>query len=73
MNFNAGPTKRAQEVIFNCKTKNVSHLSLVFSDAHVSQSMYQKRLRIILHYKLKFHNHIKMVTNKIRILKSSVN
>ena len=36
MSFNPDPSKKAQEVIFNRKFKNVSHSPLVFNNANVS-------------------------------------
>ena len=65
MNFNPDPTKQAQEVIFIRKTKKLPHPSLVFSNAKVTQSIYQKHLGIIPDSKLTFENHLKMVTTKI--------
>ena len=65
MNFNTDPTKQAQEVIFIRKTKKLPHPFLVFNNAKVTQSIYQKHLGIILGSKLTFENHLKMVTTKI--------
>ena len=65
MNFNPDPTKQAQEVIFNHKTKKLPHPPLVFNNTNVTQSIYQKHLGIILDSKLTFENHINMVTTKI--------
>ena len=65
MNFNLDPTKQAQEVIFSRKTKTLPHPPLVFNNANVTQSIYQKHLDIILYSKLTFVNHINMVTTKI--------
>ena len=42
MNFNPDPTKQAQEVIFRCKTKELSHPPLASNNANVTQSIYQK-------------------------------
>ena len=42
------PTKQAQEVIFGRKPKNPPHPPLVFNNANVTQSIYQKHLGIIL-------------------------
>ena len=65
MNFNPDPTNQAQEVIFSCKTKKLPHPLLVFNNAYVTQSIYQKHIVIILDFKLTFENHINMVTTKI--------
>ena len=62
--FNPDPTKQAQEVIFSRKTKKLPHPPLVFNNANVIQSIYQKHLGIILGSKLTFENHINMVTTK---------
>ena len=58
------PTKQAQEVIFSCKTKRLSHLSLVFNNAKVTWSIYQKHLGIVLDSMLTFENQLRMVTTK---------
>ena len=65
MNFNPNPTKQAQEVIFSRKTKKLPHPSLVFNNAKVTQSIYQKHLGIRVDSKLTFENHLRMVTTKI--------
>ena len=65
MNFNPDSTKQAQEVIFTRKTKKLPHPSLVFNNANVTQSIYQKHLGIILDSKLTFENHLKVETTKI--------
>ena len=66
MNFNPDATKQAQEVIFSRKIKKkLPHLSLVFNNAKVTQSTYQKHLSIILDSKLTFENHPKMLTTEI--------
>ena len=66
MNFNPDPTKQAQEVIFGRKTKRLHHLPLVFSNANVTQSIYQKHLGIILDSKVTFENYLNMVTTTIK-------
>ena len=65
MNFNPDPTKQAQKVIFIRKTKKLPYSSLVFNNAKVTQSIYQKHLGFILDFKLTFENHLKIVTTKI--------
>ena len=65
MNFNPDPTKQAEEVIFSSKTKKLPHPPLVFYNANVIQSIYQKHLGIVLDSKLTFENHLNMVTTEI--------
>ena len=65
MNFNSDLTKQAQEVFFSRKTKKLPHPPLVLNNANVTQPIYQKHLGIILDSKLRFENHINMVTTKI--------
>ena len=48
MNFNLDTAKQAQEVIFSCKTKKLPHLPLMFNNANVTTSVYQKHLAVIL-------------------------
>ena len=55
MNFNPDPTKQAQEVIFSRKTIKLPQPSLAFSNADVTQSIYQKHLGIILDSKTYYH------------------
>ena len=62
MNFNPDPTKQAHEVIFSRKTKEIYHPPLVFNNTNVSQSSSQKHLGVILDFKLKFDEHLKMVS-----------
>ena len=64
MNFNPDPTKRAEDVIFTCKTKTLLHPPLVFNNAKITQSIYQKHLGIILDSKLIFENHLNTMTTK---------
>ena len=54
MSFNPDPSKRAQEVIFSRKLKNVSHPPLVFNNANVSSCKSHKYLGILLDSKLTF-------------------
>ena len=63
--FHPDLAKQAQEVIFSRKTKKLLHPSLVFNNAEVTQSIYQKHLGTILDSKLTFESHLKMVTTKI--------
>ena len=53
MNFNPDPTKQAEEVIFNRKTKKLPHPPLLINNTNVTQSIYQKHLGIIPDSKLK--------------------
>ena len=57
MSFNPDPSKPAQQVIFNRKLKNVSHLPLVFNNVNVSSSQSQKHLGVLLDAKLTFEEH----------------
>ena len=64
MNFNPESTKQTQEVICSRKTKKLPHPPLMFNNANVIQSIYQKQLGIILDSKLTFENHLKMMSTK---------
>ena len=63
--INSDPPKQTQEISFSRKTKKLPQTSLVFNNAKVTQSIYQKHLDIILDSKITFENHIKMLTTKI--------
>ena len=65
MSFNPDPSKQAQEIIFNRKTKKISHPSLNVNNSIVSQSPYQKHLGIFLDAQLTFEEHLKVITAKI--------
>ena len=65
MHFNPNPTKQAQGVIFSNKTKKRPHPLLVFNNANITQSIYQKHLGIILDFKLTFENNLNMVATKV--------
>ena len=65
MNFNPDHTKQAQEAIFSRKTKKLPHFPLVFHNTNVIQSIYQKDPGIILDCKLRFENHVNIVTTII--------
>ena len=65
MSFNPDPTKQAQEVIFSSKTIKLPYPYLVFNNAKVTQSIYQKHLGSIPDSKLTFENHLKIVTSKV--------
>ena len=47
MNFKPHPSKQAQQVLFCSKTRKVSHPSLFFHNAEVSQTSFQKNFMII--------------------------
>ena len=64
MSFNLDPSKRAQEVIFSRKLKNVSHPTLVFNNANLSLCNSQKHLGILLDSKLTFEEHYQTILNK---------
>ena len=63
MNFNADPTKQAQEVIFSRKAKGINHPPSVFNKNSVSQTS-KKHLDVILVSKLIFDEHLKMMSFK---------
>ena len=65
MNFNPNTTKHAQDVIFSRKLKKV-HPPLLFNNASVTRTSSQNHLGIILGNQLKFDEHIKIVSRKIR-------
>ena len=62
--FSPDPGKQAQEVIFSCKLKKVSHLPLIFDNTNVSKCKSQRHLDIILDSKLIFNEHSKTVFSK---------
>ena len=59
MSFNPEVTKQAQEVIFSCKNKKVTHPTVYLNNSLVTQSSSQKHLGIHLDDKLNFIHHIK--------------
>ena len=59
----AGPSKRAKEIIFSRKAKKIYHPSLRFNDSIVSQSPYQKHLGIFLDSQFIFEEHLKVNIN----------
>ena len=65
MSFNPDSSKQAQEIIFNRKTKKISHSSLRFKNSIVSQTLYQKHLSIFLDAQLTFEEHLKVITTKV--------
>ena len=65
MSFNPDLSKQAQEVIFNCKIKKLSHPSLVFNNNNVLQTSSQKRLGVTLDVKLSFGENLNHVLNKV--------
>ena len=65
MNFNPDPIKKAHEVIFSCRKKEICHPPLVFNNTNISQSSSQKNLGVILDSKLIFGEHLKMIFLKI--------
>ena len=54
------------EIIFNRKTKKMSHLLLRFNDSILSQTLYQKRVGIFPDARLIFEEHLKIITTKIK-------
>ena len=61
MNFNPGPTKQAQEVIFSRKTTKNIYSKIFFDDIPVSKAGYQKHLDS----KLSSDIHIKTILTKV--------
>ena len=47
MDFKPHPSKQAQQVLFSSKTRKVSHSSLFFHNAEVSQTSFQNNFMII--------------------------
>ena len=64
MSFNPDPSKQAQEVIFNRKTKKQYH-PLVFNNNNVSETNSQKHLGVVLDNRLSFEGHLKMILDKV--------
>ena len=65
MSFNPDTTKQAQEVFFSRKLKKKIHPPLLFNNASVTRTSFQKHLTIILCNQLKFDDHLKMMSGKI--------
>ena len=65
MSFNPDPSKQAQEVIFSCKSKRLTHPPLVFSNKNVSQFFSQKHLAVAVDFKLTFADHLNNVLAKV--------
>ena len=65
MSFNPDPSKQAQKVIFNRKTKKEYHLPLAFNNNNVLETNSQKHLGVVLNNRLSFEEHLKMILNKV--------
>ena len=65
MSFNPDPSKQAQEIVFNRKSKRPTHPPLVFNNNKVSQSFSQKHVGVILDFKLTFEDHLNNVLAKV--------
>ena len=65
MSFNPDLSKQAQELIFSRKLKRPTHPLLVFNNDNVSQTFSQKRLGVILDFKLTFEEHLNNVLAKV--------
>ena len=65
MIFKPDLSKQAQEVILSRKIKNLPHPTLLFNNILLSNSLFQKHLRLTLDLKLNFSKHIKSITQKI--------
>ena len=64
MLFNPDSQKQAEEVIFSRKTIKAPHLSVVFNNVPVVQSLCEKHLGVYLNHKLNFTHHIKEKVTK---------
>ena len=64
--FNPDLSKQAQEVIFSRKIKKLLHPTLFANNIRLNKSLFQKHLRLSLHIKLNFSDHIKSITKKVR-------
>ena len=63
--FNPDSNKQAQEVIFSCKTKKISHPPLNFNNKSAQQVQFQKCLGVYLDGKLDFREHLQSMFKKI--------
>ena len=64
MIFNPDLSKQAQEVIFSRKIKKLLRPTLLFNNAPLSNSLFQKHLGLTLDIKLSLSEHIKSITKK---------
>ena len=65
MIFNPDLSKKAQEVIFSRKTKELLHPALLFNNIPLTNSFFQKHLGLALDIKLNFSEHITGITKNI--------
>ena len=65
MIFNPDLSKQVHEVIFSRKIKKLPHPMLLFNNILLSNSLFLKRLHLILDIKSNFLEHIKSITKKI--------
>ena len=65
MQFDPGPNKQANEVIFSKKTKNRSHPPVTFNNNVIKKYPHHKHLGIVLDSKLDFKFH---VDQKIKLI-----
>ena len=65
MIFNPDLSKQVHEVIFSRKIKKLLHPTLLFNNILLSNSLFLKRLHLILDIKSNFLEHIKSITKKI--------
>ena len=65
MNFNADPSKQAQEIIFSRKIQENIHPPLYFNNIKVEQTALQKHLGIFLDPKLDVKEHLKNMSVKV--------
>ena len=66
MNLNPHHSKQTQEVLFNRKIQKVLHPKSLFKNADVSLTNSQKHFRVVLDFKLTFHDHLDIVFTKVR-------
>ena len=65
MSFNPDLKKQAQEVVFNYKSKAISHFSLVFNNNNVIQTTSHKHLGIILDTRMSFEKNLEKLLCKL--------
>ena len=65
MIFNPDLNKQVQKIIFYRKINKLLHPTLLFNNISLSNSLFQKQLRLTLDIKLNISEHIKSITQKI--------
>ena len=64
MTFYPDSSKQVQEIVFTCKTHNISHSNVNFNNSPVVPSTCEKLLELYLDEKLNFSYHIKEKISK---------